>query len=296
MPQATRSASTASTKPSDALIEPLWPDGAPGAVGSKPSDVPDLTFFPAAESDGSTIIVCPGGGYGTLAPHEANPVAQWLNTLGINAFVLRYRLGPRYKHPAMLHDVTRAVRVVRFNARNNSLDSTRIGVLGFSAGGHLAATACTLFDDGDALDKNAQDANGAKGPIDRVSSRPDLGVLLYPVITFTDPSAHAGSRNNLLGDNPSKESIDALSLEKRVTERTPPAFLFHTFDDAGVPVANSILYASALHAAGVPVELHCYEHGPHGVGLAADDPVLGTWTTLCANWLSIRKFGRGGTV
>lgn len=293
MPQATRSAST---KSSDALIEPLWPDGAPGAVGSKPSDVPDLTFFPAAKSDGSTIIVCPGGGYGTLAPHEADPVAQWLNTLGINAFVLRYRLGPRYRHPAMLHDATRAVRVVRFNARNNSLDPTRIGVLGFSAGGHLAATACTLFDDADALAKDAKDANNAKDPIDRVSSRPDLGVLLYPVITFTEPAAHLGSRTNLIGENPTQAQIDELSLEKRVTKRTPPAFLFHTFDDAGVPVANSILYASALHAAGVAVELHCYEHGPHGVGLARDDTILGTWTTLCANWLAMHKFGRGGAV
>jgi acetyl esterase/lipase len=272
---------TTTTAP-DAIIEPLWPAGAPGALGGEPGDIPTLTFYRAAGNDGATIIVCPGGGYQNLAHHEGEPVARWLNSLGINAFVLKYRLAPRYHHPAMMNDVLRALRVLRFNAKNQGLDPDRIGVLGFSAGGHLAATACTLYENGNA---------DAKDPIDRVSSRPDLGVLVYPVISLNGAPAHKGSRRNLLGDNPTQEQIDSLSLEKHVNEKTPPAFLFHTFDDPGVPVANSILYAQALHAAGVAVELHCFEHGRHGVGLASNDPILSAWTTLCANWLMAHQFG-----
>lgn len=265
---------------------PLWPQGAPGALGREPADVPTITLSPAP-SDGvaasPAIVVCPGGGYGGLAAHEAEPVAKWLNTLGVTGVVLRYRLGPRYHHAVPLQDAQRAIRTVRARAAEWKVDPKRVGILGFSAGGHLAATASTQFDAGD---PNAAD------PIDRQSSRPDVSVLVYPVITFTDPHTHAGSRRNLLGENPAKELVDAMSAEKRVTKDTPPAFIFHTADDQAVPVENAILYASALRRMGVPFELHVYEHGRHGVGLAAGDPVLKTWPGRCADWLGTKGFGQ----
>jgi acetyl esterase/lipase len=267
---------------------PLWPNGAPGAVGDEPADIPTLIPYPVERGDGSAVIVFPGGGYQHLADHEGEPIARWLNTLGVSAFVLRYRLAPRYKHPAMWQDAARAVRTVRSRAGEWNVDHRRIGVLGFSAGGHLAATISTQFDDGETKPAD---------PIDRVSSRPDVSVLLYPVITLGEVSTHTGSRKNLIGPDASperaRELIEQLSAEKRVTERTPPAFVFHTADDPAVPVENAILYVSALRAAKVPFELHVYEHGRHGVGLAADDPVLKTWSTLCANWLKAHNFGSG---
>ncbi len=273
---------TAPIPADSAAPQPLWPAGAPGALGEGPEDVPALRAFAASRPDGSAIVVCPGGGYGHLADHEGAPVARWLNTLGIHAYVLRYRLGPRYRHPMMLQDVQRAIRTVRFHARRDGVDPQRVGVLGFSAGGHLAASACTLFDE-PGLDP--------ADPIDRLDARPDLGVLLYPVITLLPPLGHAGSRRNLLGETPETGLVERLSLDQRVTSRTPPAFLFHTVDDPGVPVENSLGYVAALRRAGVPFELHCYEHGRHGVGLAGEDPVLGTWPGLCANWLRGRGFG-----
>ena len=263
---------------------PLWPNGAPGALGKEPADVPSITVYPAPASQGPApaIVVCPGGGYGGLAGHEAEPIARWLNTLGVTGVVLKYRLGPRYHHPVMLQDVQRAMRTVRANAAAWNIDPRRVGVLGFSAGGHLAATASTQFDDGDPK---------ASDPVDRQSSRPDVSVLVYPVITMTDPHTHRGSRKNLLGENPSGELIDAMSAEKRVTKQTPPAFIFHTADDEAVPVENAVMYAMALRKNGVPFELHVYEHGRHGVGLAQGDAVLGTWPARCADWLSKRGFG-----
>lgn len=264
----------------------LWPDGAPNALGKEPVDVPTIMVYPAGaqETGGNrapAIVVCPGGGYGGLAAHEAEPIAKWLNTLGVTGVVLKYRLGPRYHHPVPLTDAQRAIRSVRARAAEWNIDPKRVGILGFSAGGHLAATASTQFDQGDA---NAAD------PIDRLSSRPDVSVLVYPVITFTDPHTHAGSRRNLLGDNPSQEFIDAMSAEKRVTKDTPPAFIFHTADDQAVPVENAILYASALRRHGVPFEIHIYEKGRHGVGLAENDPVLRTWPGRCADWLATKGF------
>ena len=264
--------------------QPLYPHGTPAAVGREPGDVPTLTPYPAKDPDGSSVLVFPGGGYGNLAKHEGEPVAQWLATLGITAFVVHYRLGPRYRHPAMLQDAAYAVRTVRAMSREWKLDPARIGVLGFSAGGHLAATISTQFDDGDPFSSD---------PIAKVSSRPDVSVLCYPVITLSGPSAHAGSRTRLLGEKAPAELIDQMSAEKRVTAKTPPAFIFHTADDAGVPVENAMMYASALRANGVPFELHVYERGRHGVGLATDDPILRTWTDRCAAWLGTRKFGRG---
>lgn len=266
----------------------LWPEGAPGALGKEPADVPTLTPYlpPKERATGAVVVVCPGGGYGRLAEHEGRPVAEWLNAVGVTAFVLKYRLGPRYKHPSMLQDAARAVRTVRARAAEWGLDPARVGILGFSAGGHLAATAGTHFDAGrpDAAD-----------PIEKVSSRPDLLILIYPVITMREKS-HAGSRRNLLGENPTPELVALLSNEERVTKETPPAFVVHTVNDAGVPVENSLMFVSALRRAGVPFELHLYERGPHGFGLGTArgnqpaDPVLMTWPAHAADWLRLHGF------
>lgn len=261
----------------------LWEEDAPGAKGKGSADIPTLTVYspPADKRNGAAIVVCPGGGYGGLAPHEAKPPAEWLNSLGVTAFVLKYRLAPRYQQPVMGQDVARALRLVRARAKEWNLDEKRIGVLGFSAGGHLASTAATHFDAGDS---NAAD------PIDRVSSRPDVAILLYPVITMTSPFTHKGSRDNLLGRDAPAELIEKYSNEKRVSPKTPPTFLMHTADDAVVPMENSLLFAMACRSAGVPVELHVYAHGPHGVGMGGSDPIHSTWPATCAAWMKAGGF------
>jgi acetyl esterase/lipase len=261
----------------------LWAGDAPGAQGATDEDVPALTIYsPAAgKANGAAVVVCPGGGYAHLAPHEGKPIAEWLNTLGVTGFVLRYRLAPHYHHPAMMNDVNRAIRYVRAHAADWNLDPHRIGVLGFSAGGHLASTAATHYDKGD---PNAAD------PVERVSSRPDLAVLVYPVITMTHPFTHDGSRQNLLGKEPDEALVNLMSNEKQVTPDTPPTFLLHTADDAVVPMENSLLFAMACHKANVPVELHVFPHGPHGIGLGGNDPVLSRWPELCAAWFKARGF------
>lgn len=262
---------------------PLWPTGAPGAKGTQPEDLPSMQHYlaPADKANGAAIVVCPGGGYARLAAHEGHDIAVWLNSLGVSAFVLKYRLGPRYNHPVMLWDVQRALRTVRANATDWKIDAQRIGVMGFSAGGHLSASAATHFDEGN---------SSASDLIDRVSSRPDVAILCYPVITLQPPFAHLGSRKNLLGDNPTAEVVALLSNEQQVTAKTPPTFLFHTVDDAAVPVENSQMFADALRKNKVPYEMHLYEHGRHGVGLAKDDPALSTWPKLLENWLRARGF------
>ena len=262
---------------------PLWPGGAPGAVGSGPEDTPAISLYRpvAAASNGAAFVVCPGGGYTRLADHEGHNVAVWLNGIGVTAFVLKYRLGPRYRHPAPLQDVTRAIRTVRARAKEWNVDPGRIGVIGFSAGGHLASTVATQFDAGNPA---------AADVVDRVSSRPDLAVLAYPVISMEEGIAHAGSRTNLLGPNPSADLVQALSRDRRVTSRTPPTCLVHTADDAGVLVENSLRFAAALRAAKVPYELHVFETGRHGVGLALDNPVLSAWPRLLESWLRTRGF------
>ena len=262
----------------------LWPDGAPGAVGKEPSDIPTLTVYaaPNEKATGAALIVCPGGGYSHLADHEGQPVAEWLNTLGITAFVLKYRFGPRYHHPAPLQDAARAIRIVRARATEWQLNRNRIGILGFSAGGHLASTIGTHFDSGKA---------DAADPIDRQSSRPDLMILIYPVITMRE-FTHAGSKRMLLGENAPEDLVKLLSNDEQVTKDTPPAFLVHTADDPGVPVENSLRFAAALRKAKVPVEIHVYEHGPHGFGLGGKDPILSTWPQRCAEWLRMHGFIR----
>ncbi len=271
--------------PRDAF--PLWPNGAPGALGNVDKDTPTLTphFASPAKATGGAMIICPGGGYGALAPHEGSHYAMWLNEQGIAGFVLKYRLGTSgYKHPAMMQDVNRAIRYVRANAEKWKLDPKRIGLMGSSAGGHLASTGLTHYDAGDAT---------ATDPIDRVSSRPDLGILCYPVITLAGPNAHAGSRKNLLGDNPDPKLVELLSNEKQVTKDTPPCFLFHTFEDSSVKVENSLEFAAALRQNGVPFSLHIYPKGRHGLGLGGqqwDPDNRHPWTTQCALWLKEMGF------
>ena len=262
---------------------PLWPDGAPGAKGPALEDIPSIQLYqpPADKATGAAIVVCPGGGYAHLAPHEGHDIAVWLNGIGVTAIVLKYRLGPKYQHPAMMQDALRAIRYTRSKAAEWKIDPNRVGVMGFSAGGHLASTAATQFNVGD---PNASD------PIEKLSSRPDLLILCYPVVTMTDPFAHKGSRRNLLGENPSQQLIELMSNEKQVIEQTPPTFLFHTGDDPGVPVENSLMFALALRKKKIPYELHVFEHGRHGVGLASNDPALGAWPKLLENWLRARGF------
>jgi len=261
-------------------VELLWPNGAPGALGNDESDRPNLTVYvPQVNGVQSGVVVCPGGGYGMLAvDHEGNQNAEWLNARGIAAFVLRYRLGQRYHHPVELGDAQRALRLVRYRAAEYGIAADRIGIWGFSAGGHLASTAGTHFDSG------LPDASEA---IDRTSSRPDFMVLCYPVISFITPYAHRGSMRNLLGDNPDPQLAASLSNETQVTPQTPPTFLFHTNSDSGVPAENSVLFYLALRKAGVPTEIHIYERGEHGVGLAPFDPVLSSWPRRLEAWMKV---------
>src|SRR5208282_176419 len=256
---------------------PLWENGAPGALGHEEEDIPTLTYYPVLRGAPTAVIVAPGGGYRALAMnHEGWQVAYWLNAAGVSAFVLKYRLGPRYHHPIELGDAQRAIRLVRAHAAEYGLKPDRIGMMGFSAGGHLTSTAETHFDSGD---PNAPD------PIDRASSRPDFAILGYPVISFTAPYSHRGSAKALLGDSPDPKLLENLSNDLQVTPQTPPTFLFSTSEDTGVPAENSVAFYLALHKAHVPAELHIFQHGPHGVGLDLGDPALGEWPKLLGNWL-----------
>jgi len=261
-------------------VELLWPGGAPGALGNDDADRPSLTIYlPPSNGVQSGVVVCPGGGYGMLAvDHEGKQIADWLNARGVAAFVLRYRLGPRYHHPIELGDAQRALRFVRSHAPEYGITTDKIGIWGFSAGGHLASSAGTHFDSGNA---SAADA------IDSVSSRPDFMILAYPVISLTTQYVHRGSLRNLLGDNPDPQLAASLSNETQVTPQTPPAFLFHTTTDSGVPVENSVLFYLALRKAGVPAEMHIYEQGPHGVGLALFDPILSAWSRQLEPWMRL---------
>jgi acetyl esterase/lipase len=263
-------------------IVPLWPNGAPGALGDEDRDKPTLTIFLPTKNQtaGVGLVICPGGSYvGLASNHEGRKVANWLNSMGIAAFVLKYRLGPRYHHPIELGDAQRAIRMVRAHAAEYGVTADHVGIMGFSAGGHLASTAGTHFDSGDPNDPDS---------IQRVSSRPDFLVLGYPVISMKPPYVHAGSLKNLLGDSPDPNLVEKLSNELQVTPQTPPTFLFHTTEDKAVPVENSVLFYLALRKAGVPAELHVFEKGPHGFGLDYKNPVLAMWPPLLANWFRER--------
>jgi len=261
----------------------LWENGAPNAVGKEPQDISSITpYLPSKEiATGAAVLVLPGGGYSHLSEvKEGSDVAKWLNSLGVTAFVLKYRLGMRYHQPNQLLDAARAMRTVRARAKDWSVDPKRIAILGFSAGGHLASTLGTHFDAG------KPDANDE---IERMSSRPDLMILIYPVITMGELT-HKGSKLNLLAENPTPELIKLYSNELQVTKDTPPTFLVHTMTDSAVPVENSMMFASALRKANVPVEFHLYEQGPHGFGLAPANPILASWAERCADWLGIHGF------
>ncbi|MES2523984.1 MAG: pectinesterase family protein [Gemmatimonadota bacterium] len=258
----------------------LWPAAAPGAHGSTDADTPTLTTYapPAAQSTRTGVLVFPGGGYDHLSSDkEGVQVARWLNTRGITAFVVKYRFGPRYQHPVPEQDGLRAIRVVRANAARFGILPSRIAVLGFSAGGHLAGSVATRWTAGDPSSGDLAE---------RESARPDAALLVYPVVTMRDPYVHPGSRLNLLGVQPRPEVLQATSLESQVRRDTPPTFLVASTDDRSVPVENSLQFYQALRVAGVAAELHVYERGRHGFGLAADDPMLSTWTGHAAAWLS----------
>ena len=271
------------TRAQDAM--PLWPDGAPGALGKEDKDIPTLTaYLPAADiATGAAIVVCPGGGYGGLAGHEGADYALFLNQHGVAAFVLKYRLGSAgYRHPRMLEDAARAVRLVRAKSATWKIDPKRVGIMGSSAGGHLASTLLTHFDAGKA---------DAVDPIDKESSRPDLGILCYAVITLGDKT-HQGSKNNLLGKDPDAELVKLLSNELQVTKDTPPCFVWHTAEDKAVPVENSLQFAAALQKNGIPFDLHVYQKGRHGIGLADKAPFTNAhpWSRDLVFWLKEQKF------
>lgn len=254
--------------------------GAPYAVGNEDEDCPAITPYLVEGDDRPAVIVCPGGAYGARACHEGEPIARWLNGLGISAFVLRYRVAP-YTYPCALLDVQRAIRTVRYKAERFRINPNKIGVLGFSAGGHLASNAGTSYDKGN---EDAEDV------IERESCRPDLLILCYPVITLKDPFTHAGSRENLLGKGAEPDKAERLSSEANVTGDTPPTFLWHTSDDEDVPVENSLMFAAALSKHKVLFDLHVYAKGRHGLGLAEDKEHTREWTAACASWLAYNGF------
>jgi acetyl esterase/lipase len=253
----------------------LWEGGAPFEQGERPKMTPYLQ----GKKQAPAVIVLPGGSYRRRADHEGEPVARWLNEIGIHAFVLDYRVAP-YKHPVPLIDAKRAIRYVRYHAAEWNIDPYRIGILGFSAGGHLASTTGTKFDGGDPETDD---------PVERVSSRPDVMILGYPVITF-GKHRHDGSMKNLLGVDAPADRRELLSNELHVTSQTPPTFLWHTAEDETVPVENSLLFASALSLHKVPFDLHVYESGRHGLGLALDHPEAYLWTEACEKWIRRRGF------
>lgn len=266
---------------------PLWLNDTPGAHGTTTNDIPTITpFLPApGTATGAAMVICPGGGYAHLAPHEGRDYALWLNQHGVTGFVLRYRLASGgYHYPEITEDGLRAVRWVRAHAKEYGVDPQRVGIIGSSAGGHLASTVMTHFDAGhpDALD-----------PVERESSRPDLGILCYAVITMK-PGTHQGSRNNLIGANPSPELVQLLSNELQVTTNTPPCFLWTTFEDKTVPMENTMLFAEALRKNRVPFALHVYEKGPHGMGLKDKPPFSHPhpWAADCLFWLGENGFLR----
>ncbi len=263
---------------------PLWTGAAPGALGAADLDTPTIAVYLPTQANATKtgVVVAPGGGYQNLAmDHEGAQVARWLNERGVAAFVLKYRLGPKYHHPVELWDAQRAIRLVRSCAAEYGIAVDHLGIWGFSAGGHLAATVGTHFDAGQL---------GATDVVERESSRPDFLVLAYPVVTMTEPEVHRGSKFNLLGEHPEAALAESLSAERQVTKETPPTFLFATTDDNVVPVRNSVMFYDALVKAGVPVELHLFQHGAHGVGLAPKDPVLRVWPELLIAWMRARGY------
>jgi acetyl esterase/lipase len=259
--------------------ELLWPNGAPGAKGNDANDKPTMTIYlPAKEkATGSAVVIFPGGGYRMVAiDHEGHQVARWLNELGIAAFVVDYRhRGRGYGHPAPIQDAQRAIRIVRSRSAEFGIEPNKIGIIGFSAGGHLASTAGTHFNEKfyELVDSN-----------DGASARPDFMILIYPVISLGSFS-HSGSRSALLGGNTSQELVDKFSNEKQVDSNTPPTFLVHATDDKTVPAENSISFYLACKKAHVPAEMHIWQKGEHGFGLGKSGTSVSRWPALCADWM-----------
>jgi acetyl esterase/lipase len=283
-PQSTAAAAATPAPPDPALphgqIQYLWPDGAPGAVGSEEQDKPHLEIFTGyGPAPHTAVIVCPGGGYRSLAyPKEGTQIAEWLNLRGITAFVLTYRLTPRYHYPQPILDGYRSVRWVRSHAAEYQVLPDHIGMWGFSAGGHLVGMVGTHFDDG-----NPQAAD----PIDRVSDRPDFVISSYGGLTLQPGIAKPGAMANLFVDPPSPELINEISPDLHVTPRTPPFFLYATTPDQSVPVLSAVVFYTALVKAGVPAEMHIFQTGPHGTALGQSNPELAAWPGLLENWLRL---------
>lgn len=286
------SSTLASAAPADGTVLPLWPDGVPGArPGLPPEETkdgrisgvtePTLTCFaPAVDRpNGTAVIIAPGGGYVRLSTQrEGVQYARWLSSLGVTTFVLKYRM-QEFGHPAPLQDVLRAVRLVRARAAEFGVDPARIGVMGSSAGGHLAASAGTLFNHPD----------GQVGPTpDPVSARPDFLILMYPVITMEVGVTHAGSRRALLGATPAPDKLALMSLENQVTSATPPTLIVHTQEDASVPIDNALRFFQALTRAKVPAEFYAFERGAHGMGMRADLGTSSEWPARATEWLRAR--------
>jgi acetyl esterase/lipase len=268
------------TAPSETMK--LWPADAPMANGQADADVPTLAVFlpDKAKANGCGIVVCPGGGYSHLAMgHEGYDVANWLKDNGIAAFVLKYRIKP-YQQPVPMLDGQRAVRLVRSHAAEWGVDPNRLGVIGFSAGGHVASTLGTHLNGG---------KPDAPDPVDRLSARPDFMILCYPVISMKEPIAHAGSRKCLLGDNPTDALVEKWSNEMQVTDQTPPAFIVHSKTDTTVKVINSELFYQAMQAHHIPSELLVLETGRHGWGLAPKNPELAVWKEKCLDWMNRQR-------
>jgi acetyl esterase/lipase len=266
----------------------LWEGDAPGSRGTADHDIPVVAWWPAAKqaTPSAALVICPGGGYGGLADHEGSDYAKWLNAQGISAFVLRYRLGSKgYRHPVMLGDVSRAIRFVRHGHARFHVDPDRVGVMGSSAGGHLALTACIHATTGDPQ---------AADPVDRASARPRIGILCYPVVSMLPEKTHAGSRKNLLGESPDEATARELSGELAAHETVPPLFIWHTWEDKAVKLEPILELGLKLTSHARPYELHVYETGPHGLGLGVrpyePTKTLHPWTVECRRWLAAQGF------
>ncbi len=262
----------------------LWPSGAPGALGTAPEDIPSITVYKAKSNPThAAVLVCPGGGYITLAmDHEGKQIAEWFNSLGVTAFILKYRVNnyenKKYGYPAAFNDASRAIRTIKYRSSEWGIDTSKLGIMGFSAGGHLTSTMGTHFDMGNPL---------ATDPIEKLSSRPTFMILCYPVITFKEATgAHLFSRQMLLGKDPDPKLVEFLSNETQVKPNTPPTFIFQTNEDETVPAENAVSFYLALRKLKIPVEMHIFEPGKHGVGLAKNDPVLSVWPSLLQTWLA----------
>lgn len=271
------------------LVVPLWSDGAPGALGKEPKDAPTITVrLPKSETPTGALVICPGGGYGGLAmDHEGHQIVEWANAMGLAAVLCDYRhRGKGYGHPAPLQDAQRAIRLTRFHAAEWNIDPNKIGIIGFSAGGHLVSTVITQFEatNASSVPPSATDRSTTDS-IEARSSRPDFAILCYPVISMGSAFTHRGSEVNLLGKDATPETLQRFASERNVRSDTPPTFLLHTLEDKAVPPENSLVFYQAMVAKQVPGELHIYQKGQHGIGLAKSIPGASDWPLACQRWL-----------